>query len=455
MSPLAPHPLPRPHTRNPQHTTPTTATATPTPTSTPTTSASATPAQHTRVSFASAALALPAADALVPLPSLTTPCHQGVGLAVSPHLGLLVTSSIDTNTLSVWALPDASEPVLANAKAASAAGCVPAAVDHRVGLSLVCTLGGDKGPGAPQAALRFMFMPPGPVRGRTGWSGYLAFTPAVPSGAATVAADGSARPLLLVTDAGHGAVHLVDVVGRAHAGYLAAPGSIAGPRGVAACGAPSGLLTVAVGTWMSPDCEDHVVRLYSGRGGAWELVRVVGEGLGHLPEGGKLSMPRGLRLTRDGTSLCVSHLDRISLFRVRDGAFVQHLATGLHGPADVEEVQGGWLVACWRSNSVQSVPSGTGNSGGPGAGDAYASVQPVDPVVRSRPMLSSVNWPSALVAVPGLGLVVREWRARVLSVFVSGEAMAQARMSGPRVAWMVAVQRAALLHHRTCRLTKA
>ncbi len=40
--------------------------------------------------------------------------------------------------------------------------------------------------------------------------------------------------LLLLTDAGHDAVHVIDVAEGLHVGYVAAPGTIAGPRGVAA-----------------------------------------------------------------------------------------------------------------------------------------------------------------------------------------------------------------------------
>ncbi len=57
-----------------------------------------------------------------------------------------------------------------------------------------------------------------------GFSGHLAF-----SGPAT------AR-LLLVTDAGHDVVHVIDVVGRVHVGYVAAPGTIAGLRGISTRG---------------------------------------------------------------------------------------------------------------------------------------------------------------------------------------------------------------------------
>jgi hypothetical protein len=71
-------------------------------------------------------------------------------------------------------------------------------------------------------------------------SGYLAFT------ASDNSPSGSARPMLLVTDAGQDAVHVVDVVGQTHAGYLAPPGSIAGPRGVAASGTSP---LVAVSAW--------------------------------------------------------------------------------------------------------------------------------------------------------------------------------------------------------------
>jgi hypothetical protein len=57
--------------------------------------------------------------------------------------------------------------------------------------------------------------------GGAGVSGYLAFT----SSAITTATGGSssARPLLLVADHSHDALHIVDVVGQTHAGYLAPP----------------------------------------------------------------------------------------------------------------------------------------------------------------------------------------------------------------------------------------
>ena len=42
------------------------------------------------------------------LPALNTKCGQGFGLAVCRSLGLVVTSNVDDNSLSVFALPDTS-----------------------------------------------------------------------------------------------------------------------------------------------------------------------------------------------------------------------------------------------------------------------------------------------------------------------------------------------------------
>jgi hypothetical protein len=94
-----------------------------------------------------------------------------------------------------------------------------------------------------------------------GDSGYLAFTP---SGSGDY-------PLLLVTDAGHNAVHVIDVVQKTHQGYVAAPGAIAGPRSVAASGAAGASPLVAASAWKKFYSGDHVVHLYRGVGlcGSW------------------------------------------------------------------------------------------------------------------------------------------------------------------------------------------
>ena len=125
--------------------------------------------------------------AFVHVPALKTHCGRGVGLAACPTLGLLVTSNYRDNTLSVFALP----AVGASASASAA------------GLPLVCTLGGA----TSRAPMQFML-----DDGNGFSSGWMAFT-----GPAT-------SRLLLLTDAGHDAVHIIDVVGRTHVGYVAAPG---------------------------------------------------------------------------------------------------------------------------------------------------------------------------------------------------------------------------------------
>jgi hypothetical protein len=250
-----------------------------------------------------------------------------------------------------------------------------------------------------------------------GASGCLTFTSRTTTRSTT---SGSSRssPLLLVTDAGADAVHLVDVVGRSHAGYLASPGSIAGPRGVAVSRTSP---LVAVSAWKkrhSSDKSDHAVLVYRGSGVVWEAVRVIGGGFGGPGSrhgDGQLQRPNGLRFSADGSMVCVAdpRSNRVSVFRVDDGRFVRHIATGLRDSYDLEEVEGGWLVVCSGTHRVEFVGEGVGGDGGGG-----------------RPSLGKAGgrkgsgdgpgelWsPSALAVVPGLGLVVREWGNGRLQVF--------------------------------------
>jgi hypothetical protein len=339
--------------------------------------------------------------ALVPLPFLKTRCGSGVGLAVCPAIGLLVTSNADDNTLSVFALPP-TEEIFARA-----------GVD--VGLALVCTLGGATSP----APMRFMFS----INGFS--SGWMAFT-----GPAT-------SRLLLVTDAGHDAVHVIDVAGRVHVGHVAAPGTLTGPRGVAARGN-----LAAVSAWKRHASGDHVVRVFEGSGATWTAVREVAGGFGGPGSAdGQLRRPFGLRFTGDGSGLAVADLGnrRVSVFRVedaQDGSFVRHVATGLSGPCDVEECEGGWLVVCLISDTIECVSlldhgggAGRARLGNYGSGDG------------------DFNSPFALALVPGLGLVARERGNRRLQFFATPDAIAMASMSALRAAWMVTVSRAVALRH--------
>jgi hypothetical protein len=215
----------------------------------------------------------------------------------------------------------------------------------------------------------------------------------VPSDAYVHAA---APPLLLVTDAGHDAVHFVDVVEGQHAGYLAAPGSIAGPRGVAASSA-----AVAVSAWKHRTSGEHVVRLFTRRAAAWVFSHVLGMGYG--PGDGCLQCPLGVRISADGTSVVVADRfnNRVSQFKTADGVWERHVVVGAPSrrPNDVHEVAAGWLVASGGSNRVVLVPR-DGGAVRPLAGEA-----------------GEFDGPTALTVVPGLGLVVRECEGKRVQVF--------------------------------------
>jgi hypothetical protein len=333
--------------------------------------------------------------ALVPLPTLMTRCAQRYGMAACPTLGLLATSNTYAETLSVYTLPCSS---------GAGAGAGP-------GLALVCTLGGASSP----APMQFEFV----VNGFS--SGWMAFT-----GPAT-------SRLLLLTDAGHDAVHVIDVVGRVHAGYVAAPGTIAGPRGVAARGS-----LVAVSAWEKHDSGDHVVRVFEGSGAIWTVVRVVGGGFGRPGRAdGQLKVPHGLRFTGDGTGLAVADAGnaRVSVFRVEDGSFARHVVTGLSFPYDVEECEGGWLVACgYPSHTIEFVDGGGVGRARLGKGGSWDG---------------EFDCPSALALIPGLGLVVRDCSR--LQFFATPDVIAMASMSACRVAWLGAVARCVVARSSTAK----
>jgi hypothetical protein len=325
--------------------------------------------------------------ALVPQPAFKTQCGKGWGMAACPALGLLVTSD-RVNTLSVWGLPGGASGGGGASAGAGAGGA--SAGGGGGGLRLVCTLG-DAGSVAP---MQFQF------DSGVGFSGYLAFTPPTTT-TTTSSSSSSARPLLLVTDAGHDAVHVVDVVGRSHAGYLASPGSIAGPRGVATSGTSP---LAAVSAWKKSSSGDHVVVVYRGSGAVWEAARVIGGGFGGPgSRDGQLKMPYGLRFSGDGSGICVADFrnNRASVFRVGDGGFVRHFAAELDGPLDVEEVEGGWLAVCYLSHGLKFMCDGDGGDGGgwPSLGKAGGGFGSGD---------GELCGPIALAVVPGVGLVVRE-----------------------------------------------
>jgi hypothetical protein len=294
----------------------------------------------------------PAVDLRAVCPVAAVACGRGIGLAVCPALGLIVTSNRDDSTISVYAL---------------------AGPGHR----LLGTWGG-KAPGP----LQFDFLSGG------GASGGLCFTVPAPAagsetnagaveGGAAAAAAAAPSPQLLVASSGARRVVVLDMSGVGGSGGGSGGGGGGGrgggapvlsgafggaspddpaPRCVAAC-----VGQVAVSGWTKSDGGDHTVTLYAT--GTWAPVRVVGVGRGRGAGDGQLYCPYGLRFSADGARLLVVDRgnDRVCCFRVSDGGFAGVLASGgahgLSGPRDVVEVAGGMLVADGAYHRVVRVPA--------------------------------------------------------------------------------------------------
>jgi hypothetical protein len=356
-----------------------------------------------------------AGDSLVP--TLTTECHSGQGMAVCPVLGVLVTSDsnlfpIDmdsaNDTLSVYALPESTLPVGGKSR----------------GLKLSWVLGGC----SSIAPMKFKFY----ARGLP--SGWMVFQ------------GPNASRLLVVTDAGHDAVHCIDVIKRVHVGYVAARGTIRGPRGVAAKGS-----LVAISAWEHSFETKHFVHIYEGSGAAWTEVRVVASA--------ELASPLGLRFTVDGEGLAVTSPRRnnVCFFRVSDGCFVSSVNT-VFSCQDLEECSGGWLVVGgWTAvGSVALAPTplirfieGHTNNVTTVNIDVNLSSTSFDkPTFGGVTSLqTSLYSPSALALVPRLGVVVRVYGSSgnvvtgSVQFLTSPDSIAMASMSTFRVAWMVATFR--------------
>lgn len=227
---------------------------------------------------------------------------------------------------------------------------------------------------------------------------------------------GAGIPTLLVTEADNDRVQEVDVLAPAHVGF---PIYVPGPRGVAAS---ASLLAVSSGKHFRND--DHCVHVFDASTRA--LLYVIGHGCG--PDDGQLWCPCGLRLSADGTVIMVAdwHNHRVSAFCTSDGAFVGHLANAIEAPHDVEECEGCWLMACGHpSFGVKFVGSG---------GYGYAN--------------GKLVYPSAVVLVPSVGLVVRDdYRVQVFS---TADSRRMHGMSSACVTWLGCVVRAG--QRAPCRL---
>jgi hypothetical protein len=370
--------------------------------------------------------------AFVHVPQLTIECDPGAGLAVSPALNVMVISIFEDNCLQVFSLPSGSCPRFRKIKTLKdvfgrmvTAECLLEAVTAFPGIHLRLVA---------RPGYRFWF---NAQRG----SGRLAFTDPIGG------MGGGVPPLLLVADTAANVVYVVDVTSDKHVGYVGKYGEVHAPRGVTSRGN-----LVAVSCWDVEGSPHHIVRLFTGGGCAWSVIRTVG-----WMTGGELRMPSGLKFSRDGRHLAVCNTGKgcLSIFNVATGScrhfnkrgpvYPRHphpSLDGLDAQADVEEHSGRWLMTDSDSGSVQCWDVGVGMGT-----DGYEAGC-VGVGVPQRPCSlggfgvqeGQLRWPTAVAVVPGLGIVVRDLRR--VQVFALPDDIAMSRMSLPRLAWMSVCYRA-------------
>lgn len=209
--------------------------------------------------------------------------------------------------------------------------------------------------------------------------------------------------LLFVTDSVMNAAHMWDVRSRRHVGFLIPP------REHAYCHMPSEVtskgdfVAVSMGTF---------VRIFRRSGAAWNPVRNI-----------EVWDPKGLRFSRDETSLAITTAHGLTFVRVSDWSQKKKVPLGRRA-CDLEELDcGGWLVLVPRVDSV--------------AGEEAWYVGPCGTV---RPVFKDAWTSSSMVFVPGFGLgsiVVRTPHKYSVAFWRSA-------MSASKFWWMTAVLRMAL-----------
>lgn len=300
-------------------------------------------------------------------------------------LNVLVTTDVDRNTVSVYDLSYCTER----------RGYAQDGGANHGSLGLKCTFGGP----SSAAPMQFQFKAKGDV-----WSGWTAFT------------GSASNRLLLVTDGGHDAVHVIDVVANSHKGYLVDPGMIPCPVTVAAAGG-----RVAV-TSYNYSVNSTSVRMYEGgEGTSWTPLWFL-----HPRE---LS-PAGLLFSGRHLLVCDSHKNR--LVKYHKGTWscdhdIQLFSRACHAV----EWRDGWLVA--SDLLLEFVPKATGTR--------WIADHDMWTSCREDP-------PQALAVVPGMGVLMRHTTSvRMLVTPEAGAAMnagspAINTISATRVAWTTAVARA-------------
>ncbi len=334
-----------------------------------------------------------------------------------PQKGVIVTSSYVDNTLTAFALLGATatghgtslcktQPQAYSSVGSHQGGLVPlwsvgpaleiGPASALVGHGLDAVDGKDYAP----ATLR--------LSDDVGASGCLAFTH-------------DPQPRLLVTDAGSGVVHVLDVDDRTLVKCLPAdslPGPSCGgasagvgprrPRGVAASGN-----YIAVSCWSEAGHGDHVVCLFKGTQ-PYAPLYAVGGGCGG--GAGQFSLPRGLCITpTDEVLVADSGNNRVSLFRAGDGVFIRHVAVEREGPCDVKLCQGGVLVARSGAHCVELCAGGSGPADTAVTAPAAAWTR----IAGEGPFFEPSALALAFMPLVGPVLLVREWGSGLLQVLTA------------------------------------
>jgi len=232
-------------------------------------------------------------------------------------------------------------------------------------------------------------------------------------------------------------VHIIDVVGETHEGYVAPPGTLRGPRGLAARGN-----LVAVSTATYDDALRQGVHIFEGSGTRWSALRIIDAGFQGAGDAyGRLLSPRGLRFTADGMGLVVvdGYSKTVNMFRVEDGSFVRHVVTSMTSVNDVEEWEGGWLVSTSFPATITFMVDG----------EVHSSME-----CRRNEFGRRYTYKSMAFA-PGLGLFVRDSCSHTLQLYATHDDIAMASMSDVRVEWMAAVARGTEARRRRAGVVRA
>ncbi len=312
----------------------------------------------------------------------TTLCGRGRGMAACPALGLVATSCMENNTVSVFSLP---------------------------GFDLLYTMGG---PGQPLAeTFKFSDFD----------GGLLAFIAPETGGTHLFVSRYKSRE-----------VTIIDLTSRTAVGILTAkvpdeqPSLSLSVSGIASRG---NIAAVSVVGNRREDRFAAYVQLFKGGPIEWEFARYLHFGPDDFYR--HITQPRRLKLSMDGKSVVVAEEEnhRAIRFSVETGEFEGSVCFRAAYASDVEEIPGGWCVAYGipESKMVFAARDGT----------CAAEEGCVMDLCSNYLCIPALAW------VPGVGLLTRcSCQAAKLHVRALPDSVLMQGMSEARVSWMGAAARA-------------